>query len=91
MPHLDDENLLPTLIQTVDTVHRVGSAGFHRTDPLRSPRKRRFSGGGRLCHRTSPMEANLYGDKVIEMDEDMMNMIADAYAQAPYMAEFAGL
>lgn len=36
------------------------------------------------------MEANLYGDKVIEMDEDMMNMIADAYAQAAYMAEFAG-
>ena len=38
----------------------------------------------------SPMEANLYGDKVIEMDEDMMDMIADAYAQAAYMAEFAG-
>ena len=32
----------------------------------------------------SPMEANLYGDRVIEMDEDMMNTIADAYAQAGY-------
>lgn len=36
------------------------------------------------------MESNLYGDKVIEMDEDMMDMIADAYAKAAYMAEFAG-
>ena len=47
MPHLDDENLLPTLIQTVDTVHKWGAlASIELT----------HSGcrAGRLCHRTQP-------------------------------------
>lgn len=34
----------------------------------------------------SAMEANLYGAPVREMDESMMDMIADAYANAAFMA-----
>ena len=90
MPHLDDENLLPTLIQTVDTVHKWGALASIELTHSGCRAKGAFLAEGGYVIGPSPMEANLYGDKVIEMDEDMMNMIADAYAQAAYMAEFAG-
>lgn len=38
----------------------------------------------------SAMEANLYGAPVREMDESMMDMIADAYANAAFTAQYAG-
>lgn len=90
MPHLDDENLLPSLIQTVDTVHKWGALASIELTHSGCRAKGAFLAEGGYCIGPSPMEANLYGDKVIEMDEDMMNMIADAYAEAAYMAEFAG-
>lgn len=90
MPHLDDETLLPSLIQTVDTVHKWGALASIELTHSGCRAKGAFLAEGGYVIGPSPMEANLYGDKVIEMDEDMMNMIADAYAQAAYMAEFAG-
>lgn len=90
MPHLDDENLLPSLIQTVDTVHKWGALASIELTHSGCRAKGAFLAEGGYVIGPSPMEENLYGDKVIEMDEDMMNMIADAYAQAAYMAEFAG-
>lgn len=90
MPHLDDENLLPTLIQTVDTVHKWGALASIELTHSGCRAKGAFLAEGGYVIGPSPMEENLYGDKVIEMDEDMMNEIADAYAQAAYMAEFAG-
>ncbi|MDR3321280.1 MAG: FAD-dependent oxidoreductase [Synergistaceae bacterium] len=89
MPHLDDATLLPSLIQTVDTVHKWGALASielthagNRAWPIYLPE------GGYVigpCAMT-----NLYGAPVIEMDEDMMNVIADAYAEAAYLAQFAG-
>ena len=90
MPHLDDETLLPSLIQTVDTVHKWGALASIELTHSGCRAKGAFLAEGGYVIGPSPMEANLYGDKVIEMDEDMMDMIADAYAQAAYMAEFAG-
>lgn len=90
MPHLDDENLLPSLIQTVDTVHKWGALASIELTHSGCRAKGAFLAEGGYVIGPSPMEKNLYGDKVIEMDEDMMNVIADAYAQAAYMAEFAG-
>lgn len=90
MPHLDDENLLPSLIQTVDTVHKWGALASIELTHSGCRAKGAFLAEGGYVIGPSPMEENLYGDKVIEMDEDMMNVIADAYAQAAYMAEFAG-
>ena len=90
MPHLDDENLLPSLIQTVDTVHKWGALASIELTHSGCRAKGAFLAEGGYVIGPSPMEENLYGDKVIEMDEDMMNEIADAYAQAAYMAEFAG-
>lgn len=90
MPHLDDETLLPSLIQTVDTVHRWGALASIELTHSGCRAKGAFLAEGGYVIGPSPMEANLYGDKVIEMDENMMDMIADAYAQAAYMAEFAG-
>ena len=90
MPHLDDENLLPSLIQTVDTVHKWGGLASIELTHSGCRAKSAFLAEGGYVIGPSPMEENLYGDKVIEMDEAMMNTIADAYAQAAYMAEFAG-
>lgn len=90
MPHLDDETLLPSLIQTVDTVHKWGALASIELTHSGCRAKGAFLAPGGYVIGPSAMEANLYGDKVIEMDEDMMDMIADAYAQAAYMAEFAG-
>lgn len=90
MPHLDDENLLPSLIQTVDTVHKWGALASIELTHSGCRAKGAFLAEGGYVIGPSPMEENLYGDKVLEMDEDMMNMIADAYAEAAYMAEFAG-
>ncbi|MCI6421968.1 MAG: NADH:flavin oxidoreductase, partial [Blautia sp.] len=90
MPHLDDGTLLPSLIQTVDTVHKWGALASIELTHSGCRAKGDFLAEGGYVIGPSPMEANLYGDKVIEMDEDMMNIIADAYAQAAYMAEFAG-
>lgn len=90
MPHLDDETLLPSLIQTVDTVHKWGALASIELTHSGCRAKGAFLAEGGYVIGPSAMEANLYGDPVIEMDEDMMNTIADAYAQAAYMAEFAG-
>lgn len=90
MPHLDDETLLPSLIQTVDTVHKWGALASIELTHSGCRAKGAFLAKGGYVIGPSPMEANLYGDKVFEMDEDMMDVIANAYAQAAYMAEFAG-
>lgn len=90
MPHLDDETLLPSLIQTVDTVHKWGALASIELTHSGCRAKGAFLAEGGYVIGPSAMEANLYGDKVLEMDEDMMNTIADAYANAAYMAEFAG-
>ena len=90
MPHLDDETVLPSLIQTVDIVHKWGALASIELTHSGCRAKGEFLAKGGYVIGPSPMEANLYGDKVIEMDEDMMNVIADAYAQAAYMAQFAG-
>lgn len=90
MPHLDDETLLPSLIQTVDTVHKWGALASIELTHSGCRAKGAFLAEGGYVIGPSAMEENLYGDKVIEMDEAMMDMIADAYAEAAYMAEFAG-
>ncbi|MDR1651377.1 MAG: FAD-dependent oxidoreductase [Synergistaceae bacterium] len=89
MPHLDDARILPSLIQTVDTVHKWGALASvelthsgNRAWPIHLPE------GGYVIGPSAM--TNLYGAPVIEMDEDMMNMIAGAYAEAAYMAQFAG-
>jgi len=91
MPHLDDTATLPRLIQTVDTVHKYGAlASVELTHSGCRAWSATLPENGYVIG-PSAMEANLYGDKVIEMDEAMMDMICDAYANAAYLAEFAGL
>ena len=90
MPHLDDEVLLPSLIQTVDTVHKWGALASIELTHSGCRAKGAFLAPDGYVIGPSAMESNIYGDKVIEMDEAMMDVIADAYAQAAYMAEFAG-
>ena len=89
MPHLDDTAILPSLIQTVDLVHKWGALASielihsgNRSNPEFLPEDGYVIGP---CAMT-----NLYGAPVKAMDEAMMEMIADAFADAAYMARFAG-
>ncbi|MEA4992338.1 MAG: hypothetical protein VB060_00695, partial [Oscillibacter sp.] len=91
MPHLDDTTVLPGLIQTVDTIHKWGAlASIELTHSGCRASSAYLPADGYVIG-PSAMEANLYGDPVIEMDEAMMNAIADAYAEAAYLAQFAGV
>ena len=90
MPHLDDTNTLSSLIQAIDSVHRGGALAAGELTHAGCRAKKEYLAPGGYVIGPSAMEANLYGDPVIEMDEDMMNMIADAYADAAFMAQFAG-
>lgn len=91
MPHLDDVMTLPYLIQTVDQVHKWGAAAAIELTHSGCRAKGAFLAEGGYVIGPSAMEANIYGDPVVEMDEPMMDMIANAYAQAAYMAQFAGV
>lgn len=91
MPHLDDVMTLPYLIQTVDQVHKWGAAAAIELTHSGCRAKGAFLAPGGFVIGPSAMDANIYGDPVIEMDEAMMNTIADAYAEAAYMAQFAGI
>lgn len=91
MPHLDDTRTVTRLIQTVDIVHKWGAlASVELTHSGCRAWSATLPPDGFVIG-PSAMEANLYGDPVIEMDEAMMNTIADAYAEAAYMAQFAGI
>lgn len=89
MPHLDDTMLLPSLIQTVDIVHKWGAlASIELTHSGNRSKPDCLPEGGYIlgpCAMT-----NLYGAPVVAMDKAMMDMIADAYAHAAYLAQFAG-
>lgn len=91
MPHLDDTFVLPGLIQTVDQVHKWGALASIELTHSGNRAKGELLGPDGFVMGPSAMEANLYGDKVLEMDEDMMNLVADAYAEAAALAQFAGI
>lgn len=91
MPHLDDTHVLTRLIQTVDTIHKWGALASIELTHSGSRASSAYLPEGGFVIGPSPMEANLYGDRVIEMDEAMMHTIADAYAEAAYLAKFAGI
>ena len=90
MPHLDDTTVLPRMIQTVDTVHKWGALASVELTHSGCRAASKYLPEGGFVIGPSPMEANLYGDPVIEMDEAMMDTIADAYAEAARLAQFAG-
>lgn len=91
MPHLDDTTVLPGLIQTVEAVHKWGALASIELTHSGNRAKGALLGEGGFVMGPSAMEANLYGDPVLEMDESMMNMVADAYAEAAALAQFAGI
>lgn len=90
MPHLDDTTVLPRMIQTVDTVHKWGALASVELTHSGCRAASKYLPEGGFVIGPSPMEANLYGDPVVEMDEAMMDTIADAYAEAARLAQFAG-
>ena len=90
MAHLDDPGLLPSLTRLVDSVHQYDTFvsielvhSGRRAHPAYLPEDGEVWG-------PSP-SVNHYGAEVKEMTEDMMNEIADAYAEAAFMAKFAGV
>ena len=90
MAHLDDPGLLPSLTRLVDGVHQYDT--FVSIELVHSGRRAHpayLPDNGEVWG-PSP-SVNHYGAKVKEMTEEMMNEIADAYAEAAFMAKFAGV
>lgn len=90
MAHLDDPGLLPSLTRLVDSVHQYDT--FVSIELVHSGRRAHpayLPDNGEVWG-PSP-SVNHYGAKVKEMTEEMMNEIADAYAEAAFMAKFAGV
>ena len=90
MPHLDDPLIVSSLIQSIDTVHRWGAMASIELTHSGNRSKPEFLTPDGYILGPSSMEANLYGAPVREMDEAMMDMIADAYANAAFTAQYAG-
>lgn len=91
MPHLDDTFVLPGLIQTVEQVHKWGALASIELTHSGNRAKGALLGPDGFVMGPSAMEANLYGDKVLEMDRAMMDLVCDAYAEAAALAKFAGI
>lgn len=89
MPHLDDTTVLPRLIQTVDAVHKWGALASIELTHAGCRAAAKYLPADGYVLGPSAMESNLYGDPVVEMDESMMDMIANAYADAACLAQFA--
>ena len=82
--------LLPSLTRLVDGVHQYDT--FVSIELVHSGRRAHpayLPDNGEVWG-PSP-SVNHYGAKVKEMTEEMMNEIADAYAEAAFMAKFAGV
>lgn len=90
MPHLDDTFVLSGLINTVEAVHKWGALASIELTHSGNRARGDLLGENGFVMGPCAMEANLYGDPVVEMDESMMNLVADAYAEAASLAKFAG-
>ena len=90
MPHLDDPNTLSSLIQCVDAIHKWGALASIELCHSGCRANPEFLPTDGYVIGPSAMAKNLYGAQVLEMDEAMMNLIADAFATAAHMAQFAG-
>ncbi|MCF2662545.1 FAD-dependent oxidoreductase [Pseudoflavonifractor phocaeensis] len=90
MPHLDNPDILPSLTQTVDAVHMWGALASVELNHSGNRSNPKFVAPGYHIMGPSAM-TNLYGAPVVEMDEAMMDRIADKFAYAAYLAQFAGM
>lgn len=90
MPHLDDVDILPSLTQTVDAVHFWGALASVELNHSGNRSNPKYIAPDAHIIGPSAM-TNLYGAPVIEMDEAMMDYVADKFAHAAYLAQFAGI
>ena len=90
MPHLDTPDILPSLTQTVDAVHMWGALASVELTHSGNRANPKYVTPDYNIMGPSPL-TNLYGAPVVEMDETMMNWIADKFAYAAYLAQYAGV
>jgi len=90
IPHLDNPIILSTITQAIEGIHLWGALASvelmhsgNRAHPDMIDPEAQIWGPSSMT--------NLYGAPVVEMDEDMMNEVADKFAEAAFMAQYAGI
>ena len=88
MVPLDDEEVLPGLINTTDAIHRHGAlASIELLHPGRRANPHYFSG---ITIGPSGCESGVYGVPVVEMTEEMIAEVVEAFGDAAEMAKLGG-
>lgn len=88
--HLDNTNILPTLSQVVDSIHLYGALASVELNHSGNRSNPKYVAEGYPIYGPSAM-INLYGAKVTEMDEEMMDRVCEKFALSASVAEFAGM
>lgn len=87
MPCLDNSDILPSLIRTTDAIHRHGAfASIQLIHPGRRANKDYYSG---TVYGPSAGEP-LFGGPIVEMDEEVIEEVVNAFGDAAEMAKLGG-
>ncbi|WP_027623981.1 FAD-dependent oxidoreductase [Clostridium lundense] len=87
MPCLDNPDILPSLIRTTDAIHRHGAfASIQLIHPGRRANKDYYSG---TVYGPSAGEP-LFAGPIVEMDEEVIEEVVDAFGDAAEMAKLGG-
>lgn len=85
--NLGDERFMPTHLQLTDVIHRHNALANIEILHCGARAHPKYTGG--VIWGPSS-EVGVYGAPVLEMDEDMMEEVADAFAHAAFVAKFGG-
>ncbi|MGN9165604.1 oxidoreductase [Tissierellaceae bacterium HCP3S3_D8] len=87
MPNLDDPDILPSLIRTTDAIHKHGSfASIQLIHPGRRANKDYYDG---TVYGPSSGEP-LFAGPIVEMDEEIIEEVVNAFGDAAEMAKLGG-
>lgn len=85
---LDDEEVLPTLIDCIDEIKRHGAIASIELVHAGRRSHPKYNEGGRVY---GPSAGDcIYGGPVIEMDEDIIQHVVESFGDAAEMAKLAG-
>lgn len=86
---LDDEGVLPTLIDATDEIKRHGAIASIELVHAGRRAHPKYNKGGKVY---GPSAGDcIYGGPVIEMDEDMIQYVVEAFGDAAEMAKLGGV
>ena len=86
---LDDDALMPSLIKMAEEIHRYGALASIEMVHCGARAHPRYTEGGKVYGPSA--QEGVYGTDITPLDEEMMDEIAEAFAQGAFMSQFGGL